>query len=609
MDLLHIYARVLTLLGPEARLGWLLALGNLALAGAQFAEPVLFGRIIDALAGAARGGGPAPPSTIAGLVAGWVAFGLFAIAAGVSVALHADRLAHRRRHAVLTMYFEHVLQLPLAFHGGSHSGRLMKVMLSGTDALWSLWLDFFRDSFAATMMITVILPLSLLLNWRLGITLMAVAATFGLLTALVVAKTDTLQRSVEQHYSNLAERASDTLGNIALVQGYARVEAEVSGLRNVIDSLLAAQMPVLSWWAVLAVITRASTTLTLLAIFLCGIWLHYRGDASIGDIVMFMNFSGLLIMQLERFVRFVNKVFMDAPRLREFFDVLDTEPAVRDRRDAVDPGRLRGMVEFSDVSFSYDGKRAAVADLSFTALPGETVALVGATGAGKSTALALLHRAFDPQSGTVKIDGMDIRGLKLSGLRHNIGVVFQEALLFNRSIAENLQAGKADATEAEMRDACARAQAIEFIERNPEGFAAVAGERGRALSGGERQRLSIARALLKDPPVLILDEATSALDAGTEAKVQAALDEVMKHRTTFVIAHRLSTVRNATRILVFDHGRIIESGSFDELVAKNGRFAELARAQFMVAAAPPAPAPASRDVEAPEELAAGKASG
>ena len=589
MDLLRIYARVLALLGPEARLGWLLALGNLALAAAQFAEPVLFGRIIDALAGTTRAAGPTPPATIAGLVAAWVGFGLFAIAAGVTVALHADRLAHRRRHAVLTSYFEHVLQLPLSFHGGSHSGRLMKVMLSGTDALWSLWLDFFRDSFAAAMMITVILPLSLLLNWRLGVTLMAVAALFGVLTALVVAKTDTLQRTVEQHYSNLAERASDTLGNIALVQGYGRIEAEVSGLRNVVDSLLAAQMPVLSWWAVMAVITRASTTLTLLAIFLCGIWLHYRGDASIGDIVMFMNFSALLIMQLERFVRFVNRVFMDAPRLREFFDVLDTEPAVRDRRDAVDPGRLRGLVEFSDVSFSYDGKRAAVADLTFTALPGETVALVGPTGAGKSTALALLHRAFDPQSGTVKIDGMDIRGLKLLGLRHNIGVVFQEALLFNRSIAENLQAGKADATEAEMRDACARAQALDFIERNPDGFAASAGERGRALSGGERQRLSIARALLKDPPVLILDEATSALDAGTEAKVQAALDEVMKHRTTFVIAHRLSTVRNATRILMLDHGRIIEGGSFDELVAKNGRFAELARAQFMVGAAAPAP--------------------
>src|SRR5262249_43604693 len=405
------------------------------------------------------------------------------------------------------------------------------------------------------------------------------------LAALVVAKTDAMQRTVEQHYSNLAERASDTLGNIALVQGYARVEAEVSGLRNVIDSLLAAQMPVLSWWAVLAVITRASTTLTLLAIFLCGIWLHSRGDASIGDIVMFMNFSALLIVQLERFVRFVHKAFMDAPRTPEFFDVLATGPAVRDRRDAVDPGRLRGMVEFSDVSYSYDGKRAAVADLTFTALPGETVALVGATGAGKSTALALLHRAFDPQSGAVKIDGMDIRGLTLSGLRHNIGVVFQEALLFNRSIAENLQAGKADATETEMRDACARAQALDFIEGKPDGFAASAGERGRALSGGERQRLSIARALLKDPPVLILDEATSALDAATEAKVQAALDEVMKNRTTFVIAHRLATVRKATRILVLHDARIVESGSFAELVAEGGRFAELAHAQFMVSGA------------------------
>ena len=585
MDLLRIYARVLALLGPEARLGWLLGAGNLALAASQFAEPVLFGRIIDALTGAQRGGGPAPAATVAGLIAAWAAFGLFTIGAGVTVALHADRLSHRRRHAVLTSYFEHVLQLPLSFHGGSHSGRLMKVMLAGTSALWSLWLDFFRDSFSAAMMVLVILPLSLLLNWALGLTLLAVAAIFGTLTALVIAKTDSLQRTVERHYSDLAERASDTLGNIALVQGYARIEAEVTGLRTVFDALLAAQNPVLSWWALVAVLTRASTTLTLLAIFVTGVFLHYQGRASIGDIVMFMNFSALLIAQLERFARFVNKLFMDAPPLREFFDVLDTEPAVRDRRDAVDPGRLRGMVEFIDVSFSYDGKRAAVADLSFTALPGETVALVGATGAGKSTALALLHRAFDPQSGTVKIDGMDVRALTLSGLRHNIGVVFQEALLFNRSIAENLQAGKPDATEAEMKEACARAQALEFIERNPEGLGAVAGERGRALSGGERQRLSIARALLKDPPVLILDEATSALDAATEAKVQAALDEVMKNRTTFVIAHRLSTVRNATRILVFHEGRIVETGSFDELVKKGGRFAALARAQFMVSEA------------------------
>jgi ATP-binding cassette subfamily B protein len=273
---------------------------------------------------------------------------------------------------------------------------------------------------------------------------------------------------------------------------------------------------------------------------------------------------------------------MDVPRLKEFFGVLDTAPAVRDREDAVDPGRVRGLVEFNDVSFSYDGKRAAVADLKFTVLPGETIALVGATGAGKSTALALLHRAFDPQSGVVKIDGMDVRALRLSGLRRNIGVVFQEALLFNRSIADNLIVGKPDATPEQMRLAAERAQALAFIEDHPDGFNATVGERGRSLSGGERQRLSIARALLKDPPILILDEATSSLDATTESLVQAALDEVMKGRTTFVIAHRLATIRNATRILVFDAGRIVESGKFDELVSQGGRFANLARAQFMV---------------------------
>jgi ATP-binding cassette subfamily B protein len=294
-----------------------------------------------------------------------------------------------------------------------------------------------------------------------------------------------------------------------------------------------------------------------------------------------MNFAGMLVGQLDRTVRFVNRLSMEAPRLRDFFFVLDTEPAVRDRPDAIDPGRVRGLVEFKGVSFSYDGKRPAVADLNFTALPGETVALVGATGAGKSTALALLHRAFDPQSGAVMLDGMDVRGLKLSAVRGAIGVVFQEALLFNRSIAENLRIGKPDANDEAMRDALLRAQALEFVDATAHGLETNVGERGRLLSGGERQRLSIARALLKDPPILILDEATSALDAETEMRIQAALDEVMRNRTTFVIAHRLSTVRNATRILVFEAGRIVESGTFDELMERGGRFAKLAKAQFM----------------------------
>jgi glucan exporter ATP-binding protein len=581
--MIRLYTRVLQLLGKEKRLGWILAAANLLLAGAQFAEPVLFGRIIDVLSGnLSTGALNAEVASPWPLLAAWVGFGLFTIVCGAVVALHADRLAHRQRQAVLTDYFEHIMQLPLTYHTGTHSGRLMKVMLQGTDALWRLWLGFFREHFASIMSLIVLLPLSVYINWRLAVLLAVLCVVFTVLTTLVVRKTSGMQSEVEEHYGDLSARASDALGNVALVQSFTRVDAEVQGLRGVADQLLAAQMPVLSWWALVTVMTKASTTITVLAIFTVGIALHQQGLTTVGEIVMFVSFATMLIQRLEQVVSFINGVFMEAPRLRDFFNVLDAVPAVRDRLDAIDPGRLQGMVEFNDVSFSYDGKRPAVEDLSFIALPGQTIALVGATGAGKSTAIALLHRAFDPQSGFIRIDGMDVRGLTLAALRRNIGVVFQEALLFNRSIADNLRVGKPDATDEELRIAASRAQALDFIERSERGFETNAGERGRMLSGGERQRLSIARAILKDPPILILDEATSALDAVTEAKLNAALDEVMKGRTTFVIAHRLSTIRNATRILVFENGRVIESGTFDELVSQGGHFADLATAQFMV---------------------------
>jgi len=581
MKLLRHYIRVLGLLGREARLGWVLALANLALASAMFVEPILFGRIVDTLANAQPRISQVAWRDLMLLVGAWVGFGLFIIVCGTLVALHADRLAHRQYQVVRTMFFEHVLQLPLSYHTGSHSGRLVKVMMTGTNTLWALWLAFFREHFASFISLIVLLPLTLFINWRYGSMLIVLCAVFAVVIALVVRKSERLQSTVERYYTDVAERTTDTLGNIALVQTFARIETEVSGMRKMGEEVLSAQIPVLSWWAVTTVITRTSTTLTMLSILVLGVWFYLRDLTTVGEIVMFMGFAALLISRLEQAVHFANRMVMDAPRLAEFFEVLDTEPAVRDRPDAMDPGRIHGLVEFKDVSFSYDGKRPAVADLSFTALPGETVALVGATGAGKSTALALLHRAFDPQSGTVRIDGMDVRALTLTGLRRNIGVVFQEVLLFNRSIAENLRVGKPDATDDELRAACERAQVLDVIEGLPQGFDTNAGERGRLFSGGERQRLSIARALLKDPPILILDEATSALDALTEARVQAALAEVMKGRTTFVIAHRLATVRNANRILVFQAGRIIESGPFDELIQRGGHFAELARSQFM----------------------------
>ncbi len=583
MNLLRLYARVLSLLGSEGKLAWFLALANLALATAQFAEPVLLGRIIDTLTGAQTRGAMSEWPRLAMLLGAWAGFGIFTIVCGTLIALYADRLAHRRRHVVSTGYFEHVLQLPLSYHGNTHSGRLMKMMLSGTEALWSLWVGFFRDNLASLISLLVLLPISLFVNWRLALLLIVLCVVFAALTAMIVRKTETMQSSVERHYSDLAERASDALGNIALVQSFSRLEAEVSELRLVVERLLSAQMPVLSWWALANVLTRTATTLTVLSIIIVGALLTMKGQATVGEMVTFMNFAGLIIARLEHSVSFLNTVVSEAASLREFFQVWDTVPSIRDEPNAIDPGRLRGEVEFKHVSFSYDGKRLAVEDLNFKAMPGETVALVGATGAGKSTAIALLHRAFDPQAGHIEIDGTDIRNFKLSALRRNIGVVFQETLLFNRSIAENLQVGKPDATEADMRSAVERAQALEFIERKFQGFEDNVGERGRSLSGGERQRLSIARALLKDPPILILDEATSALDTDTEAKVMLALDEVMKGRTTFVIAHRLSTVRKASRILVFDRGKIVEKGTFDELVSAGGRFARLAQQQFISA--------------------------
>ena len=584
MAFIRLYLRVLSLLRPDAKLAITLALANIALAGAQFVEPVLLGRIVDALSGALPAGlGPAA-RMLAPLIGAWVGFGLFIIAASTLVAWFADRLAHRRRNMVLADYFEHVLQLPLAYHSGAHSGRQIKVMLTGTDTLWWLWVSFFREHFAAFVFIALLLPASLALNWRLALPLIALCLGFVALTMAVMQRAFAMQSAVEQHYSDLAETAADALGNVALVQSYARVELEVSGLKGLVDSLLRAQMPVLSWWALAAVLTRAGTTLTLLVILLVGTYLKIAGLASVGEIVSFMSIAALLIGRLEQAVSFSNRLFLDAPKLADFFGVLDTVPDVRERASAIDPGRVRGLVEFKDVSFSYDGKRPAVIDLTFTASPGERIALVGPTGSGKSTALALLHRAIDPQSGAISIDGTDIRDLTLVGLRRNIGVVFQETLLFNRSIAENLRVGKPDASEAELREAAARAQALDFIDAKSDGLQARIGERGRFLSGGERQRLAIARALLKDPPILILDEATSALDPLTESRVNLALDEVMKGRTTFVIAHRLATVRNASRILVFRHGRIAESGTYEELKRRGGFFAELVQAQFAPAA-------------------------
>jgi glucan exporter ATP-binding protein len=581
MALAKLYIRVLLQLGPEMRLALLLVLANLLLAVAQFVEPWLFGQIINVLTAAQGTGGKPKVEQLFPLIGAWLVFGLFTIGAGVLIAMHADRLSHRQRLQMMADYFEHVLTLPLSYHTSTHSGRTLKVMLDGANGMFWLWLGFLRDHCAALVALLVLLPLTLFINWRLGLLLVVLVVFFAVMMAIVVNRTARMQDSVEGYHSELAEHTSDAIGNIPVIQSFTRVQAELQHLRSVIDRLLSAQLPVLSWWALVSVATRASSTITVTAVFLLGTYLHLNDLATIGDIVTFVGYSTLLIGKLEAAVGFINQLFMQAPKLKEFFEVIDTVPQVQDRPNATDAGRLTGEVAFDGVSFSYDGKRPAILDLSLVAKQGQTIALVGSTGSGKSTTLGLLHRAFDPQSGAIRIDGKDIRDFTLQSLRRNIAVVFQEPMLFARTIRENLEVGRSGASNEEMMAALERAQALEFIERQSNGLDTIVGERGRSLSGGERQRLSIARALLKDPPILILDEATSALDAGTEQKLQLALEEVMKGRTTFVIAHRLATIRNADHIVMLEKGRIVEQGTFDQLVALNGRFAALARAQFM----------------------------
>ena len=583
MSLIRIYFRSFRLIGPETGLAVFLVFANLALASAQFAEPVLFGRIVDRMsAGDVVHRNPGF-GELAPLILAWIGFALFSILGSVFVGLHADRLAHRRRLASMGLYFEHVLHLPMSFHGSVHSGRLLKGMVDGTSGLFWLWLSFFREKCAAFIALVVLLPLSLIVNWRLGLLLILLVGIFGVLITFVVRRTHVLQDHVERHNASLTERASDVFGNVAVIQSFTRIESETRALGRLLDAVLSAQLPVLSWWAVAVVAARAAATLTLLAIFLLGIWLHARNLATIGQIVTFMAFSTMLIAKLNDVIGFINGLFMQAPKIQDFFGVLDTVPLVTDLASARDPGRLTGHVGFEHVSFSYGTEQMAVSDVSFDVAPGQIIALVGATGSGKTTTLSLLHRVFDPQAGHIKIDGIDIRDMTLAGLRRNIGVVFQEPMLFARSIEENLKIGKLDASTAEISRALARAQAEDFIAQQRDGLATMISERGRSLSGGERQRLAIARALLKDPPIMIFDEASSSLDTETERQLQLALETATKGRTTFIIAHRLATIRNADRIFVFDRGHIVETGTFDELVAKGGRFTRLAGAQFMSA--------------------------
>jgi ATP-binding cassette subfamily B protein len=388
-------------------------------------------------------------------------------------------------------------------------------------------------------------------------------------------KTRTGQASVEQYHSEVSGRVGDVLGNVTVVQSYTRLAAEAEAMRSLMGNLLNAQYPVLTWWGVLTVLQRAAATITMVAVFTIGALLAGRGEMTVGEIVSFVGFAGLMIGKLDQVAGFVMSLNRTAPTLRTFFALVDEPDAIPEKPGATNLVSVKGDVRFERVTFRFRDSAQGIFDVDIHAGVGETVALVGPTGSGKTTTLSLLQRLRAPQSGRITVDGHDIADVTLLSLRRSIAVVFQDAGLFNRSIAENVRIGKPDATDAEVERACRLAEAHDFIMAKPGGYQFVIGERGASLSGGERQRLAVARAILKDAPILILDEATSALDAETEAKIKRALDRLRENRTTFVIAHRLSTVANANRIYVMDKGRIVETGTFLGLANGGGLFARM----------------------------------
>ena len=568
MSTWDIYKRAMAMLVVERRQTVSIVICGVALGVVPIAEQVLLARVVDALA---LGKGAFP---IIGL---WAVLGFIGIIAGVIVAVMADRLAHRRRLAALGQAFEHAIVLPIGYHAEKGSGAVVRTILAGTDALFWNWLSFLREQFVAFVGLVVLIPTAVYMNAMMALILAALAAIYVLANVYVARRTSKDQAAVEQYHNNVYGRVGDVLGNVTVVQSYARFASEMQAMRTIMAELLMAQYPVLTWWGLLTVLTRTAATVTVVAIYAVGALLVSQGKITVGEIVAFVGFAGLLIGKLDLLSGFAVRIFQYAPTLRSLFDLLDATDGVREKPDAKPLADIAGNVRYEHVTFRFRSSDQGVFAIDLDARAGKTIALVGPTGAGKTTTLALLQRLRPLDEGRILIDDQDIADVTLTSLRHNMAVVFQDAGLFNRSIAENIRIGRPEATDAEVEQAAKLAEAHDFIAKKPAGYAFVIGERGASLSGGERQRIAIARAILKDAPILILDEATSALDVETEARIKRALDRLRAGRTTFIIAHRLSTVANADTILVLDAGRIVERGSFRELAARGGLFARLVR--------------------------------
>ena len=474
--------------------------------------------------------------------------------------------------------YEHLLKLSLEFFGGKRTGDLMSRIGSGSDRICVFLslhlLDFLSDVLMIIMTGVILFSIN---PWLAFITLVPLPFIAWMIH-VVRDKLRTGFEKIDRVWGEVTNVLADTIPGIRVVKAFAQEKREAVRFREANKHNLAVNDKLNKVWSLFSPTVSFLTELGLLVIWCFGIWQVSRGDITVGTLSAFIAYSGRFYVRLDSMSRIVSVTQKSASAAKRIFDILDHVSSVPDPVNPVKVPKVQGNIELREVGFRY-GNRAVNRGISLNIKAGEMVGLVGHSGSGKSTLVNLICRFYDVAEGAILLDGVDIRSFAVADYRRNIGLVLQEPFLFFGTIAENIAYGKPEATREEIIAAARAAHAHEFILRLPQGYDSMVGERGQGLSGGERQRISIARALLIDPPILIMDEATSSVDSETEKEIQKALDNLVQGRTTIAIAHRLSTLHRADRLIVLDRGVVVEEGSHDELMAREGAYHRLYEAQ------------------------------
>jgi ATP-binding cassette subfamily B protein len=553
----------------------ILAVLGLTLVGSllQALEPLVLKYLFDGLGQGGVGGG-----VLVGL-GGLVLLGLVRELVGGLSNLLSWRVRIRVQFDLLRGAVGRLHALPVSFHRGESVGGLMTKLDRGTSGLVGALAEILFNVLPSLLYLVFSLVLMFRLDWRLSLVVLFFAPLPALVGAWAAGEQTRRERTLLDRWTRIYSRFNEVLAGIVTVKSFAMEEEEQRRFLSEVDRANSVVLRGVGRDTGTGAARNLVSLLARAAALGVGSLLVLRGEATVGTLVAFLGYMGGLFGPVEGLTGVYQTLRKASVSLDAIGSILDAPDTVRDAPDAIDPGVLRGGVTFDGVRFGYRADEAILSGIDLEVRPGELVALVGPSGAGKSTLISLLQRLHDPVSGTVRVDGLDLRSVRQHALRRQIGVVLQDALLFNDTIAKNIAYGRPDAARAEIEAAARAANAHDFIMRLPHGYDTLVGERGGLLSGGERQRVAIARALLKDPPILILDEATSALDAEAEALVQEAIGRLVRGRTTFVIAHRLSTVVNADRILVLKDGRIIETGTHPDLLDRDGYYASLVRKQ------------------------------